>query len=32
MAARERWKVAKAAGHELHYWQQTETGWQEKAG
>lgn len=30
-AARERWKVAKAAGHELHYWQQTQTGWQEKA-
>jgi DNA polymerase-3 subunit chi len=29
-AARERWSVAKAAGHELHYWQQTETGWQEK--
>ncbi len=31
MAARERWKTAKAAGHELHYWQQTQTGWQEKA-
>ena len=30
-AARERWKQAKTAGHELHYWQQTETGWQEKA-
>ena len=30
-AARERWKVAKAAGHELHYWQKTQTGWQEKA-
>ncbi len=29
--ARERWKVVKAAGHELHYWQQTQTGWQEKA-
>jgi DNA polymerase-3 subunit chi len=31
LAARERWKVAKAAGHELHYWQQTQAGWQEKA-
>jgi DNA polymerase-3 subunit chi len=30
-AARERWKGAKAAGHELHYWQQTETGWKEQA-
>jgi DNA polymerase-3 subunit chi len=30
-AARERWKLAKAAGHELHYWQQTQSGWQEKA-
>jgi len=30
-AARERWKAAQAAGHELHYWQQTETGWKEKA-
>jgi DNA polymerase-3 subunit chi len=29
-AARERWKQAKAAGHELHYWQQTETGWKER--
>ncbi len=29
-AARERWKSAKAAGHELHYWQQTASGWQEK--
>ena len=29
-AARERWASAKAAGHELHYWQQTETGWQER--
>lgn len=28
--ARARWSEAKAAGHELHYWQQTETGWQEK--
>ena len=30
-AARERWREAKAAGHELHYWQQTPAGWQEKA-
>ncbi len=30
-AARDRWSVAKAAGHELHYWQQTDTGWKEKA-
>jgi DNA polymerase-3 subunit chi len=30
-AARERWTAAKAAGHELHYWQQTDTGWQERA-
>jgi DNA polymerase-3 subunit chi len=31
-AARNRWKEAKAAGHELHYWQQTDAGWQERAG
>lgn len=30
-AARARWAVAKAAGHELHYWQQSEGGWREKA-
>lgn len=30
-AARERWSAAKAAGHELHYWQQSDTGWTEKA-
>ncbi len=29
-AARARWSAAKAAGHELHYWQQTETGWKEQ--
>jgi DNA polymerase-3 subunit chi len=29
-AARERWKAAKAAGHTLAYWQQTETSWQKK--
>jgi DNA polymerase III subunit chi len=26
-AARERWRSAKEAGHELVYWQQSETGW-----
>lgn len=31
IGARQRWTAAKAAGHELHYWQQTETGWAEKA-
>ncbi len=31
-AARERWSAAKTAGHVLHYWQQTETGWQERNG
>lgn len=30
-AARARWTAAKAAGHELHYWQQTDDGWTEKA-
>ena len=30
-AARERWRAAKAAGHSLTYWQQTESGWQKKA-
>lgn len=31
-AARARWTVAKAAGHGLTYWQQTESGgWQSKA-
>jgi len=29
--ARERWKTAKAAGHELSYWQQTGRGWEKKA-
>jgi DNA polymerase-3 subunit chi len=29
-AARARWAVAKAAGHELHYWQQTDSGWKEQ--
>ena len=29
-AARGRWAAAKAAGHELHYWQQTEAGWKEQ--
>ena len=27
VAARERWRVAKAAGHSLAYWQQTASGW-----
>ncbi len=31
-AARQRWSTAKAAGHEMHYWQQTETGWKEQGG
>lgn len=30
-AARGRWSAAKAAGHTLAYWQQTERGWQKKA-
>lgn len=29
-AARERWKAAKAAGHDLAYWQQGERGWEGK--
>ncbi len=29
-AARERWRQAKAAGHALTYWQQTEKGWEKK--
>ena len=30
-AARARWKARKDAGHDLHYWQQTERGgWEEK--
>lgn len=29
-AARERWSAAKTAGHELHYWQQTDSGWKEQ--
>jgi len=31
LAARERWKACKAAGHSLTYWQQTEKGWEQKA-
>jgi len=31
VAARQRWQQAKAAGHVLTYWQQTEKGW-EKTG
>jgi len=30
-AARRRWSAAKAAGHSLAYWQQTERGWERKA-
>ena len=29
-AARERWRRARDAGHQLAYWQQTETGWEKK--
>lgn len=31
VAARERWRRAKAGGHTLTYWQQTERGWEQKA-
>jgi DNA polymerase III subunit chi len=30
-AARDRWRVAKAAGHMLAYWQQTARGWEKKS-
>lgn len=30
-AARLRWSTAKAAGHTLKYWQQTQRGWEQKA-
>jgi DNA polymerase-3 subunit chi len=30
-AARERWRAAKAAGHDLAYWQQGPRGWEKKA-
>jgi len=30
-AARERWRQAQAAGHNLTYWQQTQAGWEKKA-
>jgi DNA polymerase-3 subunit chi len=30
VAARERWKTAKAAGHALSYWQQGARGWEKK--
>jgi len=29
-AARERWRAAKEAGHELTYWQQSEAGWKRR--
>jgi DNA polymerase-3 subunit chi len=28
--AREHWRAAKAAGHEVTYWQQTDKGWEQK--
>ncbi|NGM20618.1 DNA polymerase III subunit chi [Roseomonas stagni] len=31
IAARQRWKAAKAAGHVLAYWQQGPRGWEKKA-
>jgi DNA polymerase III subunit chi len=31
-AARRRWAAARAAGHTLTYWRQTERGWQQGAG
>jgi DNA polymerase-3 subunit chi len=31
VAARNRWKRAKAQNHELAYWQQTNRGWEKKA-
>jgi len=31
-AARQRWAKAKAAGDALTYWQQTDRGWEKKAG
>ena len=30
-AARQRWQLAKQAGHTLTYWQQTPRGWEKKA-
>lgn len=30
LAARAHWRAAKAAGHTLTYWQQTERGWERK--
>jgi DNA polymerase-3 subunit chi len=30
-AARGRWRAAKADGHALTYWQQTQTGWERRA-
>jgi DNA polymerase III subunit chi len=31
IAARERWREAKAAGHALTYWEQTANGWEKRA-
>jgi DNA polymerase-3 subunit chi len=30
VAARQRWKLCKAANHAMTYWQQTEKGWEKK--
>ena len=30
-SARDRWRIAKAAGHTFTYWQQTPRGWQKQA-
>lgn len=30
-AARERWRRAREAGHRLTYWQQTQSGWEQRA-
>ena len=30
-AARQRWKEAKAAGHQLTYWEQTDTRWEKRS-
>jgi DNA polymerase III subunit chi len=30
-AARQRWREAASEGHEMVYWQQTETGWEKRA-
>ncbi len=32
LAARARWRAARAGGHDLTYWQQGDRGWEKKAG